>query len=48
MPYVIASRPLVDGPGEAHRSGKPVVWLQANIHAGEVEGKKRRRCCFAT
>ena len=27
-------------PSEAHRSGKPVVWLQANIHAGEVEGKE--------
>ena len=40
VPWVIASRPLVSGPGEAHRSGKPVVWLQANIHAGEVEGKE--------
>jgi zinc carboxypeptidase len=40
VPYVIASRPLVTGPTEAHRSGKPVVYLQANIHAGEVEGKE--------
>ena len=40
VPWVVASRPLVGGPGEAHRSGKPVVWLQANIHAGEVEGKE--------
>ena len=28
------------GPAEAHRSGKPIVYLQANIHAGEVEGKE--------
>lgn len=40
VPYVIASRPLVDGPGAAHRSGKPVIWLQGNIHGGEVEGKE--------
>jgi hypothetical protein len=40
VPWVLAARPLVDGPAEAHRSGKPVVWLQANIHAGEVEGKE--------
>ena len=40
VPWVVASRPLVSGPGEAHRSGKPIVWLQANIHAGEVEGKE--------
>lgn len=40
LPYVVASRPLVDGPAEAHRSGKPVVYIQANIHAGEVEGKE--------
>jgi hypothetical protein len=40
VPWVLASRPLVGSPAEAHRSGKPVVWLQANIHAGEVEGKE--------
>src|SRR3954462_14460810 len=40
VPYVIASRPLVVGPAEAQRSGKPVIYLQANIHAGEVEGKE--------
>lgn len=40
IPYVIASRPLVDGPFEAQRTGKPVIYLQANIHAGEVEGKE--------
>jgi len=40
VPYVVASRPLVLGPGDAVRSGKPIVYLQANIHAGEVEGKE--------
>jgi Zinc carboxypeptidase len=40
IPLVIASRPLVVGPEEARRTGKPVVYLQANIHAGEVEGKE--------
>ncbi len=40
LPYVVASRPLVDSPTEAHRSGKPVIYVQGNIHAGEVEGKE--------
>lgn len=40
IPYVIAARPMVDGPSEAHRSGKPIIYLQGNIHGGEVEGKE--------
>lgn len=40
VPYVVASRPLVSSPAEAQRSGKLIVYLQANIHAGEVEGKE--------
>ena len=40
MPYVVVSRPLVRTPAEARRSGKPVVYLQGNIHGGEVEGKE--------
>jgi hypothetical protein len=40
IPYVIAARPLVRSPAEAHRTGKLLVYLQANIHAGEVEGKE--------
>jgi hypothetical protein len=40
VPYVLASHPLVSGPADAHRSGKLIVYLQANIHAGEVEGKE--------
>src|SRR5690606_75840 len=40
IPYVVAARPLVASGAEARRSGKPIVWLQGNIHAGEVEGKE--------
>jgi hypothetical protein len=40
MPLVIASRPLVTTPSQAKASGKPIVYIQANIHAGEVEGKE--------
>lgn len=40
MPLLIASRPPVASPAEARRSGKPIVYIQANIHAGEVEGKE--------
>ena len=37
---VIASDPAIMTPGEAAASGKLVVYIQANIHAGEVEGKE--------
>jgi hypothetical protein len=40
IPYVIAARPMVASPADARRSGKPVFYIQANIHAGEVEGKE--------
>lgn len=40
MPLVIASRPLVTSVGQAKASGKPIIYIQANIHAGEVEGKE--------
>jgi hypothetical protein len=40
VPYVLAARPMVANSSEAHRSGKLIVYLQANIHAGEVEGKE--------
>ncbi len=40
LKYVIASRPVVNTPSEAAATGKPVVYVQANIHAGEVEGKE--------
>jgi hypothetical protein len=40
LPYVTLARPLVTSPSAARRSGKPVLYIQANIHAGEVEGKE--------
>lgn len=38
--FVIASEPRITTPREAARSGKLVVYIQANIHGGEVEGKE--------
>jgi murein tripeptide amidase MpaA len=40
VPVVLAARPMVSGADAAHRTGKPIVYIQANIHAGEVEGKE--------
>jgi hypothetical protein len=40
LPLVIASRPQVRTPAEARALGRPIVYVQANIHAGEVEGKE--------
>lgn len=38
-PLVIASRPMMTAE-QARRSGRPILYIQANIHAGEVEGKE--------
>lgn len=40
VPLVVASRPRVNTPAEARALGRPIVYVQANIHAGEVEGKE--------
>ena len=40
MPLVILSNPPISDPREAVASGKPIVFVMANIHAGEVEGKE--------
>jgi hypothetical protein len=40
LPYVVLARPMVRSGREAHASGRPVVYIEANIHAGEVEGKE--------
>lgn len=40
IPYVVASRPRVSTPAEARRLGRPIIYVQGNIHAGEVEGKE--------
>jgi hypothetical protein len=40
VPLVVASRPRVSTVAEARALGRPIVYVQANIHAGEVEGKE--------
>ena len=40
LPLMIMADPPVSGPREARESGKPVIFVMANIHAGEVEGKE--------
>jgi Zinc carboxypeptidase len=40
IPVAILSNPLVKTPAEAKATGKPIVYIQGNIHAGEVEGKE--------
>jgi hypothetical protein len=40
IPLVILSKPAVQNAAEAKASGKPVIYVQGNIHGGEVEGKE--------
>ncbi len=40
LPLVIMANPKVENASEAHTSGKILVYIQANIHGGEVEGKE--------
>ena len=40
IPYVVASRPLVRSPDQAMTLQRPIVYVQGNIHGGEVEGKE--------
>jgi hypothetical protein len=40
IPFLVVSRPLFGTPEAARRSGRPVVYVQGNIHGGEVEGKE--------
>ncbi|HTF38944.1 MAG TPA: M14 family metallopeptidase [Blastocatellia bacterium] len=40
LPLVILSDPPISEPRDARASGKPIVFVFANIHAGEVEGKE--------
>ena len=40
VPLVIASKPRVASVTEARALGRPIAYIQANIHAGEVEGKE--------
>src|SRR5205085_484849 len=40
LPLLILADPPVSSPAEAKASGKLVAYVQANIHAGEVDGKE--------
>src|SRR5438128_1802106 len=40
MPLMILANPPVGDPREAAASDKPIVFVMANIHGGEVEGKE--------
>lgn len=40
LPLIVISDPRVTTPAMARKLGRPIVFVQANIHAGEVEGKE--------
>lgn len=40
IPMAVLANPMISKAEQAKASGKPVVYIQANIHAGEVEGKE--------
>jgi hypothetical protein len=40
LPLLVLSRPVVTTPEQAKALNRPIVYVQANIHAGEVEGKE--------
>lgn len=40
IPVAVLSNPPIKSAEEASLSGKPVIYIQGNIHAGEVEGKE--------
>lgn len=40
IPMVIMANPKVSSPAAARASGKAIVYVQGNIHGGEVEGKE--------
>jgi hypothetical protein len=40
MPMLVIADPKVTTPAAARKLGRPIVFVQANIHAGEVEGKE--------
>lgn len=40
IPIAILAHPMVSSADEAKKSGKLIIYIQGNIHAGEVEGKE--------
>jgi hypothetical protein len=53
IPFVVSSRPLVRTPAEARALNRPIVFVQATVDAGSVEGKEAalallRDLCLST
>lgn len=40
IPVLVLAEPRISTPAQAKASGKPVIYVQGNIHSGEVEGKE--------
>jgi hypothetical protein len=40
IPVLVLANPKISTPEEAQASGKPIIYVQGNIHSGEVEGKE--------
>ncbi len=40
IPVLVLANPRVSTAAEAKASGKPIIYIQGNIHSGEVEGKE--------
>ncbi|HJN94636.1 MAG: hypothetical protein CMQ15_12530 [Gammaproteobacteria bacterium] len=40
VPLLVLADPPIHSPQQAEASGKPVIYIQGNIHGGEVEGKE--------
>lgn len=40
IPLLVVADPPITSPAAARASGKPVIYIQGNIHGGEVEGKE--------
>ncbi len=40
VPIVVLANPPVSSPQQAQASDKPIIYIQGNIHGGEVEGKE--------
>lgn len=40
VPILVLANPAISSPEQAKASGKPIIYIQANIHGGEVEGKE--------
>lgn len=40
IPVFVLANPKIETPEQAKASGKPIIYIQGNIHSGEVEGKE--------